>query len=183
LNHSAALRESLSINLHCTGSKGGYEPAVFTQLSGKNLDYHSKSGFDAEEVLVNRFKDVNLTNDSIGLAIQVLFGFSYVNFAEKQIKTFRCSNLAVLIYTEGFPTKDEIEIPRTPVNVVELFFDPYHRASRGTAAEQKSSPLRSEIIFMLNDSLNPKSRIWDPVTLGNLVSIGNNQWTQVGIDY
>jgi hypothetical protein len=65
LNHSAALREPLSINLHCTGSKGGYEPAVFVQLSGKNLDYQSKSGFDAEEVVVNRLKDVNLTNVSI----------------------------------------------------------------------------------------------------------------------
>jgi hypothetical protein len=65
LDHSAALREPLSINLHCTGSKGGYEPAVLDQLSGKNLDYQPKSGFDAEEDIVYRFKEVNLTNVSI----------------------------------------------------------------------------------------------------------------------
>jgi hypothetical protein len=91
------------------------------------------------------------------------------------MNTFRCSSLTVFIYTEGFPTKDEVEFLRAPVKVVALFFDPYHEASRGTAAEQKSSPLRSAIIFMLNDPLNPKSRIWDPVTLGNLAPIGNNQ--------
>jgi hypothetical protein len=42
MNHSAALREPLSINLHCTGSKGGYESAALTQLSGKNLVTNQK---------------------------------------------------------------------------------------------------------------------------------------------
>jgi hypothetical protein len=113
----------------------------------------------------------------------ILFGFSNVDFAEKQINTFRCSSLTIFIYPEGFHTKDEVEFPRTPVNVVALFSDPYHEASRGAAAEQKGSPLRSAIKFMLKCPLIPKSRNWDHVTLGNLASIGNNQWTQVGIDF
>jgi hypothetical protein len=61
MDHSAALRETLIIDLHCTGSKGGYESAGFIQLSGKNLDYHSKSGFDDGELIVNFIKDNNST--------------------------------------------------------------------------------------------------------------------------
>jgi hypothetical protein len=61
MNHSTALQEPLSINLHFTGSKGGYESAALTQFSGKNLDYDSKSGFNAEELIVNLFKDNNST--------------------------------------------------------------------------------------------------------------------------
>jgi hypothetical protein len=34
----AVLRDATSINLHCTGNKGGYESAALIQLSGKNLD-------------------------------------------------------------------------------------------------------------------------------------------------
>jgi hypothetical protein len=44
MDHSAALWETLSFDQHCTGSKGGYESAANIQLSGKNLDYQSKSG-------------------------------------------------------------------------------------------------------------------------------------------
>jgi hypothetical protein len=43
------------------------------------------------------------------------------------------------------------------------------------------SPLRSEFKFMLKYPFFPEPLIWDPVTLDNLVSIGNNQWNQVGI--
>jgi hypothetical protein len=38
MNHPAAYRETTPINLHCTGSKGGYESAAFIELSGKNID-------------------------------------------------------------------------------------------------------------------------------------------------
>jgi hypothetical protein len=119
----------------------------------------------------------------IWLAIQVMFGFSNVHFAEKQINTFRCNSLTIFIYTEGFHTKIEFEFSRTPVNVVSFFSGPYHEPSRGTAAEQKGSPLRSDIKFRLKYPSIPEPRIWDPVTLGNLVSIDNNQWNQVGIDF
>jgi hypothetical protein len=117
------------------------------------------------------------------LAIQVMFGFSNVHFAEKQINTFRCSKLTIFIYTEGSHTKIEVEFPRTPVNVTSFFSELYHEASRGAAAEQKGSSLRSEINFMLKYPSIPESRIWDPVTLSNLASIRNNQWRQVGIDF
>jgi hypothetical protein len=60
MDHSAALREPLSINLHCTGSKDGYGSAVLTQ-SCKNLGYHPKSGFDAGELIVKCFNDNNST--------------------------------------------------------------------------------------------------------------------------
>jgi hypothetical protein len=60
----AVLPDTTSINLHCTGSKDGYESAVFIQFSGKNLDYQSKSGFDAEEVIVNHIKDDSSTKVS-----------------------------------------------------------------------------------------------------------------------
>jgi hypothetical protein len=45
MDHSAALRETLSFNRHYTGSKDGYESVAKIQLSGKNLDCQSKSGF------------------------------------------------------------------------------------------------------------------------------------------
>jgi hypothetical protein len=238
MDHSSALRETLSIDLHCTGSKGGYESAAFIQLSGKNLDFHSKSGFDHVELIVNFIKDNNSTfsltfnqpmeknnlyseadingstptqlsdcsaalretlsidlhcTGSKGSCVQalvnqwlskpicrrrkvvypdeaekivfwvfvpIIFGISNIKFAEKQINTYRCSSLIIFIYTEGFRTKSEVNFPRTPVNVVSLHFDPYHEASRGTAAEQKSFPLRSAIIFYAQRSSKPKSRIW-----------------------
>jgi hypothetical protein len=65
MDHSAALRKTLSFNQYCTGSKGGYESAANIQLSGKNLDYQSNSGFNTEENIVNLFKDVNLSIVSI----------------------------------------------------------------------------------------------------------------------
>jgi hypothetical protein len=100
--------------------------------------------------------------------VPIIFGFSNVDFAEKQINTFRCSSLTIFIYTEGFNTEDEVEFPRTPVNA-SFFSEPYHEASWGTAAEQKSSPLRSDFIFMLKYPPISESRIWDPVTLSNMV--------------
>jgi hypothetical protein len=91
--------------------------------------------------------------------------------------------ISIFIYTEWFHTKIEVEFPRTPVNFVSFFSEQYHEASRGAAAEQKGSPFRSVFKFMLKYPSIPESRIRDPVTLGNLVSIGNNQWNQVGIDF
>jgi hypothetical protein len=58
MDHSAALRETLSFNRLYTGSKDGYESAAKIQLSGKNLDCQSKSGFCTEENSVNLIKDV-----------------------------------------------------------------------------------------------------------------------------
>jgi hypothetical protein len=87
----------------------------------------------------------------------------------------------IFIYTEGFHTKDEVEFPRTPVNVVSFFSEPYHEASRGAASEQKGSPLRSIFKLMLKYPSISGSRIWDPVTRSNLVSIRNNQWNQAGM--
>jgi hypothetical protein len=115
--------------------------------------------------------------------VPIIFGVSNIKFAEKQINTFRWSGLIISIYPEGFPTKSEVEFQRTSVNVVSFFSGPCYEASRRTAAEQKSSPLRSEITFMLSYPLISELRIWDPVTLSNLVSIGNNQWNQVGIGF
>jgi hypothetical protein len=65
LNHSAVLQDALSFNQHCTGNKGGYESAAKIQLSSKNLDCRSKSGFYTEKVIVNCIKDVNSTKVSI----------------------------------------------------------------------------------------------------------------------
>jgi hypothetical protein len=107
-----------------------------------------------------------------------MFGFSNVEFAEKQINTFRCSSL-IFIYIEGFPTEDEVRFPITPVNIASVFFEQYHEASRRTAAEQMDSPFRSIIKSLFNEPVLLEPRIWDPATLGNLVSIGNNQWGQV----
>jgi hypothetical protein len=58
MDHSAALRETLSFNQHCTGSKGGYGSASNIQLSSKNLVCQSNSGFNTEENFVSLFKDV-----------------------------------------------------------------------------------------------------------------------------
>jgi hypothetical protein len=108
-----------------------------------------------------------------------MFGFNDVKYSEKLINTFRCSKVMIYIFTEGFPTEGEVRFPRTPVNIASVFFKQYHEANRKTAAEQIGSPLRSEFIFMLKYPFLSEPGIWDPVTLGNLVSIGNNQWNQV----
>jgi hypothetical protein len=86
--------------------------------------------------------------------IQAMLSFNNVKFAEKQINTFRCSSL-IFIYTEGFPTKDEVRFPRTPVNIASVSFEQYHEASRRTTSEQMSSPLKSINKFMLK---YPQSR-------------------------
>jgi hypothetical protein len=65
MDHSAALRETLSFSQHCTGSKNGYESAANIQLSGKNLDYQSSGGFNTEESFDSLFKHVISTNVSI----------------------------------------------------------------------------------------------------------------------
>jgi hypothetical protein len=98
----------------------------------------------------------------------------------ERINTFRCSSL-IFIYTEGFPTEDEIRFPKTPVFIASVFIEQYHEASRRTAAEQMGSPFRSVFRSMLKYPSISEPRIWDPVTLGNLVSIDNNQWSQVGM--
>jgi hypothetical protein len=65
MDHSAALREILRFDHHCTGSKGGYGSAANIQLSSKNLDCQSNSGFNPEENIVSLFKDVNSSIVSI----------------------------------------------------------------------------------------------------------------------
>jgi hypothetical protein len=76
-----------------------------------------------------------------------------------------------------------VEFLRTPVNVVSIFSDQHHEASRRTAAEQMSFPLRNAIKFMLKKPIFTEPRILDPATLGNLVPIGNIQWDQVVNDF
>jgi hypothetical protein len=112
--------------------------------------------------------------------IQVMFGFNNVKFAQKQINTFRCNSL-IFIYTEGFPTKDEDRFSRTPVIIASVSIEQYHEASRRTAADQMGSPLRSEHQVHTQVPVLLEPRIWESATLGNLVSIGNNQWNQVGM--
>jgi hypothetical protein len=51
--HSAALRETTRINLHCTGSKGGYESAAFIQLSGKILITNQKVDLTLKKLSLN----------------------------------------------------------------------------------------------------------------------------------
>jgi hypothetical protein len=87
----------------------------------------------------------------------------------------------VYIFIEGFHIEEKNRCQRTPVNNALLFFDQYHEASRRTAAEQMNSLFRSEFKFILKFPFLPEPRIWDPRTLGNLASIGNNQWGQVGM--
>jgi hypothetical protein len=58
MNQSAAVPETLSFDQHCTESKDGYGPAPFNQLSSKNLDCQSKSGYNTEEYTVTTIKDV-----------------------------------------------------------------------------------------------------------------------------
>jgi hypothetical protein len=65
MDHSAALRKTLSFNQHCTGSKDGYGSEANTQLPGKNLNCQSNDGFDTEENFVNSIKDVNSSIVSI----------------------------------------------------------------------------------------------------------------------
>jgi hypothetical protein len=163
-NWSAALREPLSINRHCTGSKVSCVQAEINQwLCKKPICRRRRAVYpdEAEKIVFWVF-------------VPIIFGVSNIKFAEKQINTFRFSRLIISIYPEGFHTKSEVEFLRTPVNVVSFFSGPYHDASRGAAAEQKSSPLRSEFIFMLKYPSISESRNWDPVTLSNLASIGNN---------
>jgi hypothetical protein len=96
--------------------------------------------------------------------------FKKTGFAEKLINIFRNK----IVLSEGSHTEG-IEDSRTPVNVVSFFSEQYQEVSRGTAAEQKSSPLRSEIIFGAQKDHHPGVTNLDPVTLGNLVLIGLGQ--------
>jgi hypothetical protein len=114
--------------------------------------------------------------------VQMIFGFNDFKYSEKMINTFRCSKIIIFIYTEGFHMKEKDRCRRTPVNIAALFIEQHPEASRGTAAEQKSTPFRSAFNTLLKYLFHPESRIWDPVALSNLVSIGNNQWNQTGHD-
>jgi hypothetical protein len=67
MEHSAAVRETISFNQHCIESKGGYESASNIQLSSKNLDCQSNSGFKTEENTVNLFKDVKSNTVSVNV--------------------------------------------------------------------------------------------------------------------
>jgi hypothetical protein len=113
------------------------------------------------------------SKDKTWVLIQVMFGFNNIKYAEKQINTFRCSGL-IFIYTEGFPTEDEVRFLRTPVDIVSISFEQYHEASRRTAAEQMGSPFRSAYQVHAQVPVLTEPRIWDPATLGNLVLIKNN---------
>jgi hypothetical protein len=111
----------------------------------------------------------------------MMFSFSVEEFSENMINTFRCADMRIYFFTDGFHNEEEVRFSRSPINNASVFFDQYHEASRRTAAEQMSSPLRSVFNFMFKYPSIPEPRIWDPVTLSNLVSIGNNQWNQVGL--
>jgi hypothetical protein len=58
-------------------------------------------------------------------------------------------------------------------------FVQYHEASRRSATEQMGSSLEALIISMLKYPFIPELRNWNPVALGNLVPIVNNQLDQV----
>jgi hypothetical protein len=167
----AALRETLRFDHHFIWSKSSCVQALFIQWLSKNHICRKRR----EEYFGECSKD------KTWVYIKVMFGFSDVKYAEKLINTFRCSRVIIYIFTEGFPTEEEIRFLRTPVNIVSVSIEQYHEASRRTAAEQMGSPLRSEFKFMLKYPFLPEPRIWDPMTLGNLFSIGNNQWNQVGM--
>jgi hypothetical protein len=259
MDHLAALKETPSFHQHCTGSKGGHGSASIIQLSSKNLDCQSNSGFNTEENTVNLFQDIksntvsinfdqskiysdqsNYTNSLVStptqhaeclaalwetlsfnqhrignksscvqvfyfqmlsknpvcgkrreeyfgeysrsktwVFIQVIFGFNEVKYTEKMINSFRCSKIVIYLFTEGFHTEKKNEFQRTPANIVSLFFDQYRETRRRTAAEQMGSPFRSVHQILAQVPVLPEPRIWDPVTLSNLVPIGNNQWDQV----
>jgi hypothetical protein len=85
------------------------------------------------------------------------------------------SKTRICLFTEGFHTGKNFGFLRTAVKSVLLFLDQYHEASRGAAAEQMSSPFRSATKFLFNGPSFQELRTLDSVTLGNLVSIGNNQ--------
>jgi hypothetical protein len=89
------------------------------------------------------------SKDKTRVYIQIIIGFSEVKYEEKLINTFRCSRVIIYIFTEGFPTEEEIRFPRTPVNIAILSIEQQREASRRTAAEQMGSPLRSVFKFML----------------------------------
>jgi hypothetical protein len=104
-----------------------------------------------------------------------------MKYTEQMINTFRCSNLTIFIFTKEFHTEKKNRFPRTPVNITSVSIEQHQEASKGTAAEQMSSFLRSVFNSLLKYPFLPEPRIWDSVTLGNLVSIGNNQRNQVGM--
>jgi hypothetical protein len=145
---------------------------IFNQLLGKNpISKRRRKEYSDEQGKVITW-----------VVVQVMFGYSNVDFAEKQINTFRCSSF-IFVYTEGFHTELEVEFFRTLVYIASVFLNQHHEASRRTAAEQMGSSLRSAFKFMLKKPIFPGPRILDPATLSNLVPIGNNQWDQVGIDF
>jgi hypothetical protein len=120
------------------------------------------------------------SKDKTWIIIQAMFEVNNIKYAEKQINPFRCNSL-IFLYTEGFPTEDEVRFPRTPFNIASVSFEQYHEASRRTAAEQIGSPFRSEHQVHAQVPVLPEPPIWDPATLDNLFFIGNNQWNQVGM--
>jgi hypothetical protein len=70
MNHSAAVRELISFDLHRTGSEDGYEPAKNHQIASKNLDCQSKSEEDTEDNFVKSIKDDKSSSVSIQSNIQ-----------------------------------------------------------------------------------------------------------------
>jgi hypothetical protein len=173
LNWSAALRETLSFNQHCTEAKS----VICKQLL---LSGYAKKLFAEDEEWFTLTKQRKW---SVGCLFQLYSDLVMSILQRRRLTLFDVVVYQFLFTLRGFHTEDEVEFLRTPVNVVSFFSGPYHEASRGAAAEQKSSPLRSENIFMLKFPSISESRIWDPVTLSNLASISNNQWNQVGIDF
>jgi hypothetical protein len=98
------------------------------------------------------------------------------------VDSFRCSKTRMYFFTENFHTDKSFGFLRIPVKSVLLFLFQHHEANRGAAAEQMGSPLRSVTKFLFKGPSFPELRILDPITLGNLVPIGNNQYSQVDID-
>jgi hypothetical protein len=117
-------------------------------------------------------------NDSVGLSDGELF-FLKERFIQQQflftVDLFGCSKTRICLFTEMFHTDRCLEFLRTPVKSVLLFLFQYHEASRGAAAEQMSSLFRSVTKLLFNGPSFPELRTLDLETLGNLVSIGNNQ--------
>jgi hypothetical protein len=161
----------LSENKNCIGSKSSYVQAFYIQLLSKNpICGKRRDGYPGES-----------SKGEIRVYIQVMIDFNEVKCTEKMINIFRSSKVMIYGITEGFHTEKKNRYRRTPVNNALLSIDQYHKTSRRTAAEQMGSPLRSVNKFMLKYPFSPEPRIWDQVTLGNLVSIGNNQCNQVGM--
>jgi hypothetical protein len=91
------------------------------------------------------------------------------------VDLFGCSKTRICLFTEGFHTGKNFGLLRTPVKSILLSLYQYHEASRGAAAGHMSSPFRSVTKLLFNGPSFPELRTLDPVTLGNLVFIGNNQ--------